>query len=235
MQPTRPDNETRTIELLSLNIGAPQQRTFEDGAEFYTGICKDPVTEPLFLSQTNLAGDGQGDLVHHGGVDKAVNVYSIEHYPFWEKELGKPLGHAAFGENLTVRGLLETDVCIGDTFQLGEAVVQVSQPRIPCGKLNSKHNVRNLRTRVRETGYSGFYLRVLKEGMVSPAKDTLVLLERDPNRFTVAEANRIAYHDFDNLAALQRLHALEPLADAWKNFLGKQIADLQAQSPQEEA
>ncbi|HEU4964300.1 MAG TPA: MOSC domain-containing protein [Bacilli bacterium] len=218
---------TSSIEVVAINVGLPQTRVY-DGEEIYTSIYKDPIDAPVYLSNVNFAGDGQGDLVHHGGLEKAVNVYCQEHYAYWEQELGQDIGLAAFGENLTVRGLPEEDVYIGDTFQLGEAVVQVCQPRIPCDKLNKKHGVPDLVARVRQTGYSGYYLRVLQEGTVAPG-DTLVPLERDPHGVTVMYANNVFYHDTENVEALHRILAVEALAEVWQGIVKRRLAQLEEQ------
>ena len=157
------------IEIRSLNVGKPRDLQFGK-KEITTGINKKPVSNPVYLSTLNFTGDGQGDLVHHGGRDKAVCVYSYEHYPYWEKELGKPLDFSAFGENLTLLGLTEDELCIGDSFQIGEAVVQVSQPRQPCFKLSLIHERKDMPLLIQNTGYTGYYFRVLKEGMVAPSR-----------------------------------------------------------------
>ncbi len=122
------------FQLLSINIGLPKEVTY-GGKVIHTGINKKQVKEPVYLSFVKFNGDGQADLVHHGGVDKAVCVYTSDHYPYWEKELNQNLVYGAFGENITVNGMREEDVCIGDTFELGQAIVQVTQPRQPCFKL----------------------------------------------------------------------------------------------------
>ena len=175
----------KALQIVSLNIGTPIEIE-HNGKPLLTGIYKQPVTGEVYMSRLQLSGDGQGDTVHHGGVDKAVCIYPYEHYPKWEQEFNKKLEAAAFGENLTTAGLLEHEVYIGDTYRLGEAVIQVSQPRFPCFKLAKKHDIPQLPARVLDTGYSGFYVRVLQEGWIS-AGSTLELLERDPAEVTVAE------------------------------------------------
>lgn len=173
-------------QLLSLNIGLPKEVTY-GGKVIHTGINKKQVKEPVYLSFVKFNGDGQADLVYHGGVDKAVCVYTGDHYPYWEKELNQDLVYGAFGENITVSDMREEDVCIGDTFQIGEAVVQVTQPRQPCFKLAKKYNMPKLPLYFQETGYTGFYFRVLKEGWVSSV-DTLKRLQSDPKGVSVAFA-----------------------------------------------
>ena len=128
----------KEIIIESLNIGLPGKETFH-GKEITSGICKQPVTKELFLTKMGFEGDGVADLKHHGGLDKAVCVYSIDHYPYWEEVLGIKMSYAAFGENLSVSNLHEDEVCIGDVFKLGEAIVQVSQPRQPCRTLAARY------------------------------------------------------------------------------------------------
>jgi MOSC domain-containing protein YiiM len=209
------------FEIVSINVGKPMNLVF-NGKELRTGINKKPVTEPIFLSFLHFDGDGQADLIHHGGKDKAVCVYPYDHYAYWEKELGRKLEAAAFGENLTVKGLEEEDVCVGDMFQLGEAVVQVSQPRQPCYKLAKKYNVEDLPLRVQKTGYTGFYFRVLKEGWVTK-ESRLQLLSRHPLGVTVSFANHIMYHDKYNQEGIERILSVQELSESWRKTLLKRL------------
>ncbi|WP_054958057.1 MOSC domain-containing protein [Paenibacillus dakarensis] len=201
-----------SAQIVSLNVGKPITVDYL-GKELSTGIYKQPVQGPVFLSCTQLEGDGQADLVHHGGPDKAVCVYPFEHYAYWEHTLGKKMEHASFGENLTVSGLLEDQVYIGDVYQVGEAVVQVSQPRYPCFKLSQKHGVKDMPARVLSTGYSGFYLRVLKEGHIS-AGSMLVPLKSDPAQVTVLEILKLLTHGKKDEESLRRMLELEALAES---------------------
>lgn len=205
--------------LISLNVGMPEQLTYGK-VEYSSGINKHPVQEELFLTFTNLDGDGQADLRFHGGPDKAVCVYCMEHYPYWERELKLPssLSFGAFGENMTVKGLTEKEVCIGDIYAIGGAEVQVSQPRQPCHKLAKKHGLEELPVHVQDTGYTGYYFRVLKEGKIS-AGAQFKLLRRHPLGVTVEFANQVKYHDKDNREALERLLAVEELSAAWRSSL----------------
>lgn len=215
-------NDVERIEIISLNVGKPRDMQFGK-KEVRTGINKRPVSGPVYLSKVNFDGDGQGDLVNHGGVDKAVCVYPYEHYPYWEKELGKPLEMSAFGENLTLRGLTEDELCIGDSFQIGEAVVQVSQPRQPCFKLSLVHERKDMPILVQNTGYTGFYFRVLKEGIVSPS-DELVHISRPSLAITVTEANRLMHHDRDDLEGIRNLLKVDELSESWRKTFEKRLA-----------
>lgn len=208
-------------EIISINVGKPIQVQFNN-KEISTGIFKRPSDEPLFLSWLNFEGDGQADLVHHGGKEKAVCVYPYEHYPYWERELDRALEYSAFGENLTTRGLLETEVCIGDIFQLGEAVVQVSQPRQPCFKLSVKYGAPDMPLKVQDTGYTGFYFRVLQEGLVSRS-DGLHIINRHPKAITVSYANQIIHHEKDNLEGIAKILEVDGLSDNWRKTFTKRL------------
>lgn len=217
-----------SIEILSLNVGMPREVQFQQ-KDVSTGIFKKATVEALYLSYLNFEGDGQGDLVHHGGREKAVCVYPYEHYPFWENELNRPLEYGSLGENLTIKGLLETDVCIGDVFELGKAIVQVSQPRQPCYKLTIRHGVPDMLLKVQQTGYTGFYFRVLAEGVVSK-DDGLSLLHRHPKEITVSFANRIMHREKDNIEGIKQILEVEELSLNWRNTFLKRLAGTETDS-----
>lgn len=216
----------RQVEILSLNTGKPIEVQFNN-KDVSTGIYKTPVDEELFLSWVNFEGDGQADLVHHGGREKAVCVYPYEHYPFWEKQLQRTLEYGAFGENLTVRGLLEEEVCIGDTFKLGEAIVQVSQPRQPCYKLSVRYGLPDMPLKVQETGYTGFYFRVLKEGVVS-RRDGLIRIFSHPKAITVSYANRIMHREKDHIEGIKKILEVEELSVNWRRTFLKRLDGIEA-------
>ena len=147
----------------------------------------------MFVGATNLEGDGQADLENHGGVDKAVLAYSADHYDKWRHELGMDMPHGAFGENLTIAGLNERSVHIGDVFGIGEARFEVSQPRQPCWKLARRWRMHELPGLVVQNGRSGWYLRVLKPGRIA-RQMPVTLLERPNPEWSIARANQILYH-----------------------------------------
>lgn len=217
-----------SIEILSLNVGMPREVQFQQ-KDVFTGIFKTATEEALYLSYLNFEGDGQADLVHHGGREKAVCVYPYEHYPFWENELKRPLEYGALGENLTIKGLLETDVCIGDVFELGKAIVQISQPRQPCYKLTIRYGVPDMLLKVQQTGYTGFYFRVLEEGAVSK-DDGLSLLHRHPKEITVSFANRIMHREKDNIEGIKQILEVEELSLNWRNTFLKRLAGTETDS-----
>lgn len=211
-------------QLVALNIGKPAKQAYQ-GREIETGIHKNPVQGRIYLASLNLDGDGQADLVHHGGVDKALCAYPYEHYAYWENDIGQTLTYGAFGENLTTKGLNEDEVCIGDIFQFGEAVIQVSQPRRPCFKVAARYNVPDFTLRIQNTGYTGFYFRVLEEGWVA-CDAPFHLLERHPAGVTVTFANQCKYHDKNNVQALQKILAVPELSASWRTGFEKQIETL---------
>jgi MOSC domain-containing protein YiiM len=209
------------VKIISLNVGKPTTLTREDQSTI-SAIEKKPVTGELYLSRLNFTGDTQADLVNHGGFDKAVCVYPYEHYSYWEKEMGVTLSYAAFGENLTVSDWIEEEACIGDIYRIGSTIVQISQPRQPCFKLALRLGFSEAAKQVLSTGFTGFYLRVLEEGVVS--KDsTIKLLERHPMVMSVAEANRIKHHSQENLVATEKLLAVQELSDNWRQSLQKRL------------
>jgi MOSC domain-containing protein YiiM len=222
MEPMEGNRMSATFyEIVSLNVGTPNVLR-HGGQAVLTGIGKSPAKRPLYLSSLNLEGDGQADLVHHGGKDKAVCVYSYDHYPHWEQVLGRKLPCASFGENLTVKGIREEHVCIGDIFQLGEAIVQISQPRQPCHKLAIKQDRKDLPLLVKETGFTGFYFRVLREGWVVPEQG-LRLLQRHPLGVTVAYANRIMYMDKQDHEGIRQILAVRELSSSWRQTFLKRL------------
>lgn len=182
--------------LLSLQVGMPQdilEETRQGQMVWTSGIFKTPVEGPVWLGMLNLQGDGQADLTVHGGPDKAVMAYSADHYPFWREEFPTvDWQPGAFGENFTIAGLTEDNVCIHDIYTVGEAIIQVSMPRQPCWKLAAKLKLRTLPRHVVKTGFSGWYFRVLQEGYVA-AGQPIELIERTIPDNTIAAVNRYIY------------------------------------------
>jgi MOSC domain-containing protein YiiM len=164
-------------------------------------------------------------LINHGGADKALCVYCEEHYPNWESKLGRKLAYGSFGENITVRGLLESDISIGDIYQLGEAVVQVTQPRQPCYKLAKKHDVTDLPMQVQDTGFTGYYFRVLEEGTL-PVQPKLMLIAKHAAGVTIAYANQIKYNNKSSAEAIKRILAVAELSSSWRESFERRLAEL---------
>ncbi|MGH3145813.1 MAG: MOSC domain-containing protein, partial [Rubrobacter sp.] len=198
------------MKVVSLNVGMPQEQRY--GQEVvHTGGAKVPVQSAM-LRTLGFDGDGQADRVNHGGADKAVCVYPFDHYAHWEKELGRGMEPGSFSENLTVSGAVETGVCIGDVFGVGGAVLQVSQPRTPCGKLAGKNGQRLLTRWVGGTGFTGFYTRVLSEGLVS-ADDAFELVEGHHGRISVADVNDVIFGRSIDVALIEDLANLPEFGD----------------------
>lgn len=204
------------MKLLSINVAQPKAVEF-NGRSYQTGIYKRRRMGRVFLSRLGLDGDGQADRKNHGGAHQAVYCYPHEHYSYWAAELKWEDSHyGAFGENLTLLGLLESAVCIGDVFRIGGAVIQVSQPRVPCYKLADKLGVPGFEKTFLRANRCGFYARALEEGTVE-AGDPVTQLERDPAGLTVAEVNAALYLDRGDRAIAERALQIESLSPEWRS------------------
>lgn len=182
------------MKLLSIQVGRPRKVRW-DAKTVSTGIFKEPVPGRTMLHRDNLEGDQQADLTVHGGWDKAVYVYPSEHYPLWQAELsGIPLSYGMFGENFTTQGLDESSVHIGDRFRVGGAVVEVTQPRMPCYKLGIRFGCPDMPKRFHASGRCGFYLAVLQEGEVG-AGDIWERLARNDQEVSVIETYRRLFQE----------------------------------------
>jgi MOSC domain-containing protein YiiM len=190
-----------------------------------SGIGKQAVAGRLFLGREGLAGDVQGDRKHHGGPDKALHHYAFDHYTYWMETIGdrevlrRP---GAFGENLSTRGMTEDNTAIGDIFRLGGAVIQVSQGRQPCWKLNARFDVADMSSQVQRTGFTGWYYRVIEEGSVE-AGDELRLEDRVSPGWTIRRTWRVLYVDTMNLDALAEMAGLAHLPDGWRGYARKRL------------
>lgn len=210
--------------LVSLNVALPTEVMYQQKS-VQTGIFKQPVEGVRFLRKVQLEGDGQGDLKNHGGPDKALCAYAQDHFPYWERTLGIEIKAGAFGENVTLVGMTEQEVCIGDRYKLGGAVVEVSQPRQPCFKLAMKHGVSDLVAQVQRTGYTGYYFRVIEEGPIEEGSPIL-LLHRGKEGRTISWANEIMYSKDtgpEQVAKVRDLLAVEALAESWRRMLTKRL------------
>jgi len=206
-----------TLQVLSVNVGLPRIVAWK-GRMVETGIFKEPVAGRIVVRRLNFDGDRQADLSVHGGPAKAVYAYPGEYYAFWQgqfPEMELPWG--MFGENLTIEGLSEESVHIGDRFQVGSAHLMVTQPRIPCYKLGIKFGRDDILKRFLQSGLTGFYFAVLKEGDVA-AGDPIQLLHRDEHQVKVADITRLYRKDRHNLDLLRRALVVEALPETWRDY-----------------
>ena len=198
--------------LLSVNVGLPRDIRWK-GRTVHTGIWKYPVHGRCRVGRLNLEGDGQGDLAGHGGEQRAVLVYQIESYRYWQEQLKRTdFAHGQFGENFTIEGLPDDVVCIGDRYQIGSAVFEVTQPRVTCYRVGIRMNEPRMPAFLTSSGRPGFYFRVLQEGEVG-AGDEIVKVGESDEQMTVAEINALLYspnHAGDRLEAALRIKALSP-------------------------
>ncbi|PRX42781.1 MOSC domain-containing protein YiiM [Planifilum fimeticola] len=213
------------VRLVSILTGKPRDLGGGSTPTWRSGICKEPADGPVWLGKTGLAGDGQADLKHHGGPDKAVLAYAEAHYPLWRKELD--LSHftpGATGENFVISRQTEEAVCIGDTYRIGKAVVQVSQPRQPCWKPARRWNIRDLTLRMQNTGRTGWYYRVLEEGYVEAGTE-VILLDRPYPQWTISRCNEIMYHRRKDRESAAQLAACPLLSESWVRTLSKRAEE----------
>ena len=198
--------------LLSVNVGLPRDVQWH-GRTVHTGIWKEAVQGRRRVRRLNVEGDGQGDLGGHGGEQRAVFVYQIESYRHWEERLGRhDLVHGQFGENFTIEGLPDDEVCIGDRYKIGTALFEVTQPRVTCYRVGIRMDEPQMAAFLTSSGRPGFYLRVLEEGEVG-AGDSILPIAGGPERMTVAEVNALLYsshHPRDQLERALRIPALSP-------------------------
>ena len=198
--------------LLSVNVGLPRDIEWK-GRTVHTGIWKDPVPGRCRVGRLNLDGDGQGDLAGHGGEQRAVFVYQIESYRYWQEQLKRTdFVHGQFGENFTIEGLPDDAVCIGDRYRIGSALFEVTQPRVTCYRVGIRMNEPRMPALLTSSGRPGFYFRVLQEGEVG-AGDEIVKVGEAKERMTVAEINALLYspdHPRDRLERALRIEALSP-------------------------
>ncbi len=209
------ERDVTRIELVALAVGKPAVLGISRQQRIVSGIRKREVEiESVRVGRTNIEGDGQADLVNHGGVDKAVYCYPRQHRAFWQEQLGYDRRQAPFGENLSVLGVDESEVCIGDTWRWGAVLLQVSQPRWPCFKLAMHTGHIDMVKRFVASGKSGWYLRVLEEGD-APATGTIMVESRDPARVTVDLAFRVR-RGLEDPDTTDRVMAHPLLADGWR-------------------
>jgi MOSC domain-containing protein YiiM len=215
--------------LISINVSLPNEVDFE-GQKVITSIFKEPIEGRIILKTLNLDGDKQADLTVHGGLDKAVYAYSIEHYEFWRKvypDIKMPNG--MFGENFTTEGLMEAEVNVGDVFEIGSSKVIATQPRMPCYKLGVKFRRMDVLKKFLASGRSGIYFKVLEEGEVG-AEDSIIQIKKDPTRVGISDIVRLYATDREDINMMRRAVKVEALPEGWKDYFYEQIRRVEKKS-----
>ena len=213
------------MKLLSVNVGKPRL-VMRNGEPVSTGIFKEPVSGRVMLRTLNLDGDRQADLSVHGGPSKAVYAYPSEHYEFWRKELPEMnLTWGMFGENFTTSGLHENDLNIGDQLRVGNAVVMVTEPRMPCFKLGIRFGRNDIIKRFLKSERSGFYFAVLQEGDVA-AGDDIELTKPSNGGVRVSDVTRLYVREKQNVELLRRAIEADALPESWKQYFRQQLEQL---------
>src|SRR5580700_7352023 len=213
------DPEKRAMpRLLSVNVGLPRGVAWR-GKTVHTAVWKTPVQGRRAARRLNIDGDGQGDLAGHGGEHRAVFVYQIDSYRYWQAQLGRSdFSYGQFGENLTVDGLPDGEVCIGDRYRIGSAVFEVTQPCVTCYRVGIRMNEPQMAALLVSQGRPGFYFRVLGEGEVG-AGDEIVKVEAGPERVAVAEINALLYLPGHPASGLERALRIPALSPGWRTSL----------------
>lgn len=210
------------MQVISVNVGRPKEHEWR-GQRVLTAIFKTPVEGPVAVGRLNLEGDEQADLTVHGGVDKAVYAYPQEHYAYWRSQLPDySFGPGNFGENLTLAGLLEDAINIGDRLQIGTVLFTVTQPRSPCYKLGVRFNREDMTKRFFESRRFGFYLRVVREGTLQ-ARAAVTIVERDPNAVSVADIVRLFTGDSYDPALPERVLKVSALSAGWRKWVQERL------------
>ena len=204
--------------LLSVNVGLPRDIEWQ-GKTIHTAVWKAPVQGRRVARRLNIDGDGQGDLAGHGGEHRAVFVYQIESYRYWQNQLGRnDFNFGQFGENFTVEGLPDTEVCIGDHYRIGDALFEVTQPRVTCYRVGIRMNEPQMAALLVSHGRPGFYFRVLEEGEVG-AGDEIEKVKAGSERMTVAEINALLYLPGHPASGLERALRIPALSAGWRTSL----------------
>ena len=216
--------------LVSVNVGRPREIDWQ-GKTVRTAIWKDPVEGPQMVRRINIDGDDQADRLAHGGEHRAVFVYQIDSYHYWERELGRDdFSYGQFGENFTVEGLADAEVCIGDRYRIGEAVFEVTQPRVTCYRVGIRMNDPAMPTLLVAHHRPGFYFRVLEEGLVR-AGDEIEKVTDGPERLTVADIDALLYLPHKSHALLECALRVPALSEGWQGSFRELLAKLDAGAP----
>ncbi|MFJ8057943.1 MOSC domain-containing protein [Streptomyces sp. NPDC096142] len=216
--------------LLSVNVGMPKNVPWQ-GKSVYTGVWKFPVIGPAMVRRLNIDGDGQGDTAGHGGEQRAVLVYQIQSYRHWQRHFGRDdLGYGQFGENLTVDGLLDDEVCIGDRYRIGEAEFEVTQPRVTCYRVGMRFGEPELAALLVSHHRPGFYLRVVREGRVQ-AGDRIVRTRTGPGALSVADTDALLYLPGRDPAKLRLALDVPALSPGWQGSFRELLAQADGTTP----
>jgi len=218
--------------LRSVQVGTPHRYDNASagdrlGRRWETSFFRAPSAQPRWLYTTHLDGNAQADTKNHGTPNQAVLLYAATHYPVWQEELGRPeIGPGGFGENFTVDGLTEETACIGDTYAVGEALIQVTGPRYPCTKIERRWGIAGLTARVAETGRSGWYCRVLREGLVEPGLP-IAVVERPYPQWTVALVNSFGHSRNKDIETARALAACPLLPEWWGQLVVRRTTEIE--------
>ncbi len=224
METTQQEKDAQVGVLMSVQVGTPHHYGREDASDemaraWETSFFRAPSPQPRWLYTTHLDGNEQADKRHHGRPFQAVLLYAAAHYPRWRAELSRAdFGPGGFAENFTVDGLTERTACIGDVYSLGEAQIQVTGPRYPCWKIERRWGIAGLTARAAATGRTGWYCRVLREGLVEPGLP-LTLVERPYPQWTVALTNDFGHGRNKDVEAAQALATCPLLIDFWRELV----------------
>jgi ferredoxin-NADP reductase/MOSC domain-containing protein YiiM/ferredoxin len=211
------------MKLLSVNVGGPRDVEWQ-GKTVRTAIWKEPVTGPRMVRRINIDGDDQADRLAHGGEHRAVFVYQIESYRYWERELSRDdFTYGQFGENFTVEGLADADVCIGDRYRIGEALFEVTQPRVTCYRVGIRLGLAAMPSLLVAHHRPGFYMRVLEEGRVQ-AEDAIEKVADGPEGLTVAQVDALLYLPNKSRPLLERALRVPALSEGWKGSFRELLA-----------
>jgi MOSC domain-containing protein YiiM len=205
-----------TGRVLSVNVSLPRVIGERGGEPVRSGIAKQPVAGPVAVTAAGLYGDGQADLINHGGAEKAVYVYDRSDAAYWEQRLGRPLGPGAFGENLTVQGFASSNVRVGDRFRIGTALVEVSQPRVPCYKLGIHMGDERFPIEFARANRVGFYLRVIETGAVATG-DAVERTSTAATPLTITDLMSAFLTARNDAARLEAVAALPGLSEVWRS------------------
>ena len=210
------------MKVISTNLSMPQEIEYE-GEFIRTGIFKSPVKGPFEVIEHNIVGDGQADLIHHGGIDKAIYSYPHEHYKTWQDELNRnDFTFGQFGENLTTEGLTEDNAYIGDIYQLGTCQLEVSQPRQPCKKLGIRMADKYFPKTFTKSCRSGIYFRVHKPGSFNTG-DVLELIQRDEKSLSIYQIFKLMFIEKKDRDLLKKATNLERLTESWRLDFKKRL------------